>query len=108
RWCRLPLVFPLRRADIYGVSSSIDTLRVNRRLMAYTAAAMYGGAAFDGAVEGLIPGDPSFAIAPVVLATVAVALLLALGPRLPRWALGLLGPVGVVLIADALVGSPGA
>jgi diguanylate cyclase (GGDEF)-like protein len=101
-------VFWLSRADIYAVSSSLDTLRANKRLMAYTAAAMYGGAAFDGAIEGLIPGDPSFAIAPVILAGVAVALLLALGPRLPRWALGLLGPVGVVLIADALAGTPGA
>jgi hypothetical protein len=35
--------------------------------MAYTAAAIYGGAAFDGAIEGLIPGDPSFAISPVLV-----------------------------------------
>ena len=41
---------------------SLDKLRMNRRLMAYTAAAMYGGAAFDGAIEGLLPGDPSFAV----------------------------------------------
>jgi diguanylate cyclase (GGDEF)-like protein len=98
----------LRRADIYEVSSSLGTLRANKRLMAYTAAAMYGGAAFDGAIEALIPGDPSFAIAPVILAGVAVAALLAFGPRMPRWALGALGPVGVALIAEALVGSPGA
>ncbi len=76
--------------------------------MAYTAAAMYGGAAFDGAIEGLIPGDPSFAIAPVIAAGVVVTLLVAFGPRLPRWALAPLGPIGVLLIASALAATPGA
>lgn len=76
--------------------------------MAYTAAAMYGGAAFDGAIEGLIPGDPSFAIAPVIVAGVVVALLVAFGPRLPRRAIGALGPIGVALIAYALSATPGA
>jgi len=76
--------------------------------MAYTAAAMYGGAAVDGAIESLMPGDPRFAIAPVIFAAVAVTLLVAAGPRLPRWALGLLGPIGVALIADALAATPGA
>jgi len=33
--------------------------------------------------------------------------LLAVGPRLPRWALALLGPIGVALIAYALATSPG-
>ena len=90
------------------MSPSLDKLRVNKRLMAYTAAAMYGGAAFDGAIEGLIPGDPSFAIAPVIAAAVIVAALVVIGPRLPRWALAPLGPIGVVLIAVALSATPGA
>ena len=47
---------------------SLSKLARNKRLMAYTGALMYGGAAFDGALEGMIPGDPSFAIAPIVLA----------------------------------------
>ena len=41
------------------MSPSLEKLRVNKRLMAYTAAAMYGGAAFDGAIEGMLPGDPA-------------------------------------------------
>ena len=95
-------------ADIAYVSPSLHRLRGNRALMAYTAAAMYGGAAFDGAIEGLLPGDPSFAVAPAVVAGVVVALLIVFGPRLPRWALAPLGPIGVLLIASALATTPGA
>lgn len=76
--------------------------------MAYTAAAMYGGAAFDAAIEGVLPGDPSFALAPALVALAIVALLLLVGPRLPRWGLALLGPLGVALVAYALAASPGA
>jgi diguanylate cyclase (GGDEF)-like protein len=90
------------------VSPSLDKLRANRTLMAYTAAAMYGGAAFDGAIEGLIPGDPSFAVAPVIASGVIVSLLVAFGPRLPRAWLAPLGPLGVLLIAVALSATPGA
>jgi diguanylate cyclase (GGDEF)-like protein len=90
------------------MSPSLLKLARNKRLMAYTAAAMYGGAALDGAIEALIPGDPSFAISPIVFAALIVGLLVALGPRLPRWALSLLGPFGVLLIAIALAATPGA
>ena len=90
------------------VSPSLDSLRANKAMMAYTAAAMYGGAALDGAIEGLIPGDPSFAIAPVIGAAVIVTLVVAFGPRLPRRWLAPLGPIGVVLIAVALAATPGA
>lgn len=76
--------------------------------MAYTAAAMYGGAAFDAAIEGVIPGDPSFAITPAIVAAAVVGVLLLVGPRLPRRALAPLGPIGVVLIAYALSATPGA
>ncbi len=76
--------------------------------MAYTAAAMYGAAALDGTLEGLLPGDPSFALVPVLIAFVAVTFLLAVGPRLPSWALALLGPLGVGVIAAALATTPGA
>jgi diguanylate cyclase (GGDEF)-like protein len=76
--------------------------------MAYTAAAMYGGAAFDGSLEGFLPGDPPFALSPV-LASIAITIALVIvGPRLPRRVLGALGPIGVALIAVALIGSPGA
>ena len=90
------------------MGSSLDRLAHDKRLMAYTAAAMFGGAALDGAFEGLIPGDPPFAVAPLIGAAVIVALLVGFGPRLPRLALGLLGPVGVVLIAGALSAVPAA
>ena len=91
-----------------SVSPSLARLAQNKRLMAYTAAAMYGGAALDGALEGLIPGDPPFAIAPALIAALVVTYLLIGGPRLPRWALATLGPIGVVLIASALATTPGA
>ncbi len=75
--------------------------------MTYTAAAMYGAAALDGGIEGLLPGDPRFAIAPVVVVVTVFALLLIGGRRLPRWALALLGPLGVVLAAVALATTQG-
>jgi hypothetical protein len=60
--------------------------------MAYTASAMCGAAALDGAVEGLLPGDPKFSLLPVVVVFVLFVALLAVGRRLPRWALAMLGP----------------
>ncbi len=96
---------PRRYSD---VGPSVDRLARNKRLIAYTAAAMYGGATLDGALEGLLPGDPAFAIAPALAAAVVVAGLLLGGPRLPFWALAPLGPIGVLLIAFALSTTPGA
>ena len=90
------------------MSPSLDKLRVNKKLMAYTAAAMYGAAAFDGSIEGFLPGDPSFALAPVFGSVAITALLVLLGPRLPRAALALLGPIGVAFIAYALTATTGA
>jgi len=100
--CRRP------QADIYSVSPSLHKLRMNKRLMAYTAAAMYGGAAFDGSIEGFLPGDPSFAITPVLVSIAATAVLVLFGPRLPRLGLAALGPIGVATIAYALSATPGA
>jgi diguanylate cyclase (GGDEF)-like protein len=87
--------------------SSLDDIRSNPRIMAHTAAAIYGIAGLDGAIEGFLPGDPPFSILPVVVVFVLFFLLLAFGPRLPRRALALLGPLGVTLIAYALSTSPG-
>ncbi len=87
--------------------SSLADIRSNRRIMAYTAAAIYGIAGLDGAIEGLLPNDPPFALLPVIVVFVMFAMLMAFGPRLPRWALALLGPLGVALIAYALATSPG-
>jgi diguanylate cyclase (GGDEF)-like protein len=77
-------------------------------MMVFTAAAMYGGAAFDGAIEGVIPGDPSFAITPVLVSMALVVALMLFGPLLSRRALAWLGPLGVVMIAYALSATPGA
>jgi len=101
-------VFPRAQADIWPVSRSLESLARNKKLMAYTAAAMYGCAALDEAITAVLPGDSSLAVAPVLLAVVIVAALLLAGPRLPRWALASLGPIGVVLIAQALAGARGA
>lgn len=87
--------------------SSLHDIRSNRRVMAYTAAAIYGIAGLDGVLEGFLPGDPPFSLLPVVVVLVLFFVLIAVGPQLPRWALALLGPLGVVLIAYALSTSPG-
>ncbi len=90
------------------MSPSLDKLRLNKRLMAYTAAAMYGGAAFDGSIEGFLPGDPSFAIVPVLGAIAITLVLVIVGPHLPRWGLAPLGGLGVAMIAYALSATMGA
>jgi diguanylate cyclase (GGDEF)-like protein len=74
----------------------------NRRLMAYSAAVMYGGATLIDAVEAAIPGGQTFSLVPGVGAFVLVALLVAFGPRLPLPAMVALGPLGVAGIALAL------
>ena len=76
--------------------------------MAYAAAVMYGAVAFDAALEGLLPGDPSFAIAPALVVLAIFAFLLGVGPRLPRPALASVGPLGVALVGTAVATTPGA
>ena len=93
---------------IFGLMvPSLADIRANRRILAYTAAAIYGIAGLDGAVEGLLPNDPPFAFLPVVVVFVMFALLMAAGPRMPRWGLALLGPLGVALIAYSIATTPG-
>jgi diguanylate cyclase (GGDEF)-like protein len=90
------------------MSPSLSSVRSNKRVMVASAAAIYGGAAFDGVIEGLLPGDPSYSLTPVLVALVLVPSLLVVGARLPRRWLALLGPLGVGLIAYALATTPGA
>jgi diguanylate cyclase (GGDEF)-like protein len=80
--------------------------RPDKRQMAYTAAAMYGGAAFLSVVEGAIPGGPALSLIPGLAAMVLVALIVAVGPRLPLPALAALGPIGAALIAYAIATTP--
>jgi diguanylate cyclase (GGDEF)-like protein len=74
----------------------------DKRLMAVSAAAIYVGAAALSVLQIALPGGEAFSPAPAA-AAVAVGLLVALlGPRAPRPALALLGPLGVALIGVAL------
>jgi diguanylate cyclase (GGDEF)-like protein len=74
---------------------------------AYSAAAMYGGAAFVGSVEGVLPGGERFSPVPALIAFVIVTGLLLWGRRLPMPALAALGPIGVVLIGVAIATTDG-
>ncbi len=89
------------------MDSPLDSVRRNPRLIAYTAAAMFGGAAFLGLAENYIPGGPHVALGPGLVALAFVAVLSFVGPRLPPLALAPLGPIGVALIASALSSTPG-
>ncbi len=88
------------------MSASPDGLAGNRSLIAYTAAAMYAGAALDELMTGFIPGDPMLSLSSLLAAVAIVSALVIAGPRLPRWALATFGPLGVLLIAQALAGAP--
>ena len=80
--------------------------RPDKRQMAYTAAAMYGGAAFVSVVEGAIPGGPELSVVPGAAALILVTLIVAVGPRLPERALASLGPIGATFIAYAIATTP--
>ncbi len=88
--------------------SAVDaTVRADKRLMAYSAAAIYGGGALLGLFEQFIPGGPSPSLLPGFAAVASVAILALYGPKLPGAVFPALGPIGVVLIGVALATSPG-
>jgi diguanylate cyclase (GGDEF)-like protein len=89
------------------VSVSLHSLRKDKRVMAHSAAAMYGVAALDGLITDLIPGDPSTTMGAVLIAFALAALIALVGPRLPRWALAPIGAAGVVVIGYGLAAGPG-
>jgi diguanylate cyclase (GGDEF)-like protein len=80
--------------------------QLDKRQMAYTAAAMYGGAAGVALIEGVFPGGPELSLAPGLFALVVVSLLVAFGPRLPMPVLAALGPLGAAMIAYAIATTP--
>lgn len=84
-----------------------DSPQRNVRLMAYSAAAMYGAATFITLVESFTPSGQGFPVVSGIGAIVMVSLLVTLGPRVPRWTLAPLGPIGASLIAYALSTSHG-
>jgi diguanylate cyclase (GGDEF)-like protein len=75
--------------------------------MAYSAAAMFGGATFVALLESLIPGGPAFSVVPGIAALGFAALLIVFGPRLPYPVLGALGPIAAALIASSLATTEG-
>jgi diguanylate cyclase (GGDEF)-like protein len=81
-------------------------VKADKRQIAYTAAAMFGGATFVSLAEGLVPGGPALSLIPGVCALAFVVLLLRVGPRLPMPALAALGPIGAALIAYAVATTP--
>jgi diguanylate cyclase (GGDEF)-like protein len=78
----------------------------DKRQMAYTAAAMYGGAGAVALIEGVVPGGPELSLAPGLFALVIVSLLAVVGPRLPMPVLTSLGPLGAAMIAYAIATTP--
>jgi len=79
----------------------------DRRHLARTAAAMYGGAAAVGLLESLLPGGTPFSLLPALGALAVTLLILGAGPRVAPAALALLGPLGVVLIASTIATTDG-
>jgi diguanylate cyclase (GGDEF)-like protein len=79
----------------------------SKKAMAYSAAAMFGGATFVGIIEGVLPGGEQFSIAPSLIALGFVTALLLWGPRLPIGALASLGPIGALLIGLAIATTNG-
>lgn len=86
--------------------NGFEGLSANRRLLAYTAAAMYGSGVLDELITGLLPGDPGLQPLQLGCSAAFVLLLLIAGPRLPRTLLAFLGPIGVLLIAEAIASAP--
>lgn len=86
----------------------IEQLDQQKRLMARSAAVMFGTAVIIDLVESAIPGGESFSLAPGFGALVFAALLVLFGSRLPLGAMAALGPIGVALIAYALATTKGA
>src|ERR1700753_687964 len=74
----------------------------NKRIMAYSAAVMYGGAMSIDLVESAVPGGQSFSLVPGVGALVLVVLLVTCGSRLPLAAIVALGPLGGARVPRAL------
>ena len=81
---------------------------MDRRVMAYSIAAMYGGAICIDVIDGIIGAGSGFSVAPDLVGFGIITIIVPVGPRLPRWALATLAPIGVVLLAYAVASVPGA
>lgn len=72
------------------------------RTMVLSGAMLFGGGTFIDLIESLVPGGQAFSLIPGIGSLVFVTLLITFGSRMPRMAIGALGPIGVALIAMAL------
>lgn len=75
------------------------------RAAVYSAALAYFAAAMTFALARFFAADEPLTAGPVALALGLAPLIAVVGPRLPRPALGLLGPIATSLVAWALVSS---
>jgi diguanylate cyclase (GGDEF)-like protein len=87
-------------ADVVRVDD--QSIRHNRKIMAYCAAAMYAAAALDGAIEMVLPNVPSFSLLPIFVAAIMATFMFLVGPRLPRRAIMFNGPIGIAAVSYAL------
>jgi diguanylate cyclase (GGDEF)-like protein len=74
----------------------------DKRLVAYSAAAIYAGAALLSIVQIALPGGEAFSPGPAAGALAIALVVVLLGPRLQRETLVVLGPLGVALVGVAL------
>ena len=74
----------------------------DRRALAYSAAAMFGGAAFLGIVQEVTPGGPSAPLLPALVALLLVPVIAMGGLRVKPSLIVALGPLGAALIASTL------
>jgi diguanylate cyclase (GGDEF)-like protein len=79
----------------------------DRSVVAVSAAAIYSGAAFVGILESLVPGGEAFSVLPAAFALVISALTIVVGPRVPRRALAVLGPLGAAMVGAAIATTSG-
>jgi diguanylate cyclase (GGDEF)-like protein len=79
----------------------------DRRVVSLTGAAIYAGAACAGVIERLIPGGQDFSLLPALAALAVAAVIVFVGPHVPRLALAALGPLGAALIAVTMANTVG-
>lgn len=82
--------------------AGMDDSMNQHRTMVLSGAMLFGGGTFIDLIESLVPGGQAFSLIPGIGSLVFVTLLITFGSRMPRMAIGALGPIGVALIAMAL------
>ena len=89
------------------MSTGVSPTRTRTGAAVRTAAWMYGGAAFAGAIETFVPGTPQEALGPACFAVGMAAGLWLFGRWIPSRVLPVVGLLGIALIAWALAQTDG-